>query len=148
MSSNFNKTLWEYGRKVEDKVLPIVNSLYDCDFKRNENDIYDILDFRDEEKKKIVEVKGRRIISTAYKQTLITASKITAGFMEIDEGYEVYFVFVFIDKMFRYQLKEDVSFECKLTGTNCIAHYLIPISDLTEILEEDLLPELEEPQEE
>ena len=80
MSSNFNKTLWEYGRKVEDKVLPIVNSLYDCDFKRNENDIYDILDFRDEEKKKIVEVKGRRILSTAYKQTLITASKITAGF--------------------------------------------------------------------
>ena len=141
MSSNFNKTLWEYGRKVEDKVLPIVNSLYDCDFKRNENDIYDILDFRDEEKKKIVEVKGRRVLSTTYKKTLITSSKITAGFMAIEEGYEVYFLFVFIDKIFRYQLEEDASFECKLTGTNCIAHYLIPMSDLTEVLED---PELEE----
>ena len=49
MVFKFNKQLWEYGRKVEDMALPVINKLYDCDFKRNENDIYDILDFRDEE---------------------------------------------------------------------------------------------------
>ncbi len=134
----FNKQLWEYGRKVEDMALPIINRLYECDFKRNDNDIYDILDFRDEEKKKIVEVKGRRILSTKFDKTIITASKITAGFMEIDDGYEVYLVFVFLDKMYRYQLLEDAAFECKYTGTNCIQHYLIPISDMTEITEDEI----------
>jgi len=138
MPFNFNKELWEYGRKIEDMALPIVNRLYDCDFKRNNNDIFDILDFRDEDKKKIVEVKGRKILSTKFDKTIITSSKITAGLMEIDQGYEVYLVFVFLDKMFRYQLKEDSSFVCELTGTNCIEHYLIPIKDMTEITEEEI----------
>ena len=70
MSFPFNKQLWEFGRKVEDMALPIINRLYECDFKRNDNDIYDILDFRDEEQKKIVEVKGRRILSTKFTDTI------------------------------------------------------------------------------
>ena len=148
MSFPFNKQLWEFGRKVEDMALPIINRLYECDFKRNENDIYDILDFRDEEKKKIVEVKGRRILSTKFDKTIITASKITAGFMEIDDGYEVYLVFVFLDKMYRYQLLEDAAFECKYTGTNCIQHYLIPITEMTEITEEEIMGSEPEEQEE
>jgi len=138
MPFKFNKQLWEYGRKVEDMALPIVNQLYDCDFKRNENDIYDVLDFRDEEQKKIVEVKGRRILSTKFTDTIITASKVTAGMMEIDNGWEVYFVFVFLDKMYRYQLKTDDSFECKFTGTNCIQHYMIPIKNMTEITDQEI----------
>ncbi len=138
MVFKFNKQLWEYGRKVEDMALPVINKLYDCDFKRNENDIYDILDFRDEEKKKIVEVKGRKILSTKFDETIITASKITAGFMEIDDGWEVYLVFVFLDKMFRYQLKENSEFKCKYTGTNCIQHYLIPINEMTEITDDEI----------
>mgnify|MGYP003645171106 FL=1 len=133
----FNKELWNYGRKIEDIVLPIANKLYDCDFKRNENDIFDVLDFHDKDKKIIVEVKGRRIASTQYDTTLITANKITAGYHEIDQGYKVFFIFVFTDKMFRYELLEDSSFECKFTGTNCIQHYLIPIKDLTEITDDE-----------
>ena len=148
MSFPFNKQLWEFGRKVEDMALPIINRLYECDFKRNENDIFDILDFRDEEKKKIVEVKGRRILSTKFDKTIITASKITAGFMEIDDGYEVYLIFVFLDKMYRYQLLEDTAFECKYTGTNCIQHYLIPIKDMTEITEDEIKGSEPEEQEE
>jgi hypothetical protein len=92
--------------------------------------------------KVIVEIKGRRIPSTQYKETIITASKVTNGFMKIDEGYKVYFVFVFTDKVMEIELKEDVEFQCKFTGTNSIAHYLIPIDSLTEI-EEDSVEELE-----
>jgi len=132
----FNKELWDYGRNIEDKVLPIANELFDCDFKRNENDIYDILDFKDEEKKVVVEVKGRKIPSTQYTDTIITASKITEGYHKIDEGYKVYFIFVFTDKMFQYELLEDSEFECRFTGTNCIQHYLIPVKNLTEIKDE------------
>lgn len=133
----FNKELWNYGRKIEDIVLPIANKLYSADFKRNENDIFDVLDFHDDNKKIIVEVKGRRISSTQYSTTIITANKITEGYHKIDQGYKVYFIFVFTDRMFKYELLEDSSFECRFTGTNSIAHYLIPIADLIEITEED-----------
>ena len=136
MPFKFNKELWEIGRQIEDKTLPLINKYYKCNFERNENDIFDILDFKDDTEKKIVEIKGRRIASTEYAETIITASKVTAGFQQIDKGYKVYFVFVFTDKIFEYQLKEDSSFKCKFTGTNCIKHYLIPIDELTEIEDE------------
>ena len=133
----FNKELWEYGRKIEDRALPIANKLFGANFKRNENDMFDILDFRDEDKKIIVEVKGRKIPSTEWEKTIITALKITEGYHEIEQGYRVHFIFVFTDKMFQYELKEDASFDCKYTGTNCIQHYLIPITELTEIMPEE-----------
>lgn len=129
----FNKQLWDIGREIEDKTLPMINSRYECDFKRNDNDIYDILDFKDEEKKVIVEIKGRRNTHDKYEETIITASKITAGLQKIDMGYRVFLIFVFTDKIFEYELKEDTSFNCKFTGTNCIQHYLIPVKDMTEI---------------
>ena len=133
MPFKFNKELWNIGRKIEDETLPLINKHYGCNFERNENNIFDILDFKDDEKKKIVEIKGRRIKSTQYSETIITASKITAGFQHIDQGYKVFLIFVFTDKIFEYELKEDSSFQCKFTGTNCIKHYLIPIDELTEI---------------
>tara|TARA_R100000951_G_scaffold11816_3_gene9700 strand:+ start:2335 stop:2748 length:414 start_codon:yes stop_codon:yes gene_type:complete len=136
MPFKFNKELWEIGRQIEDKTLPLINKYYKCNFERNENDIFDILDFKDDTEKKIVEIKGRRIASTEYAETIITASKVTAGFQQIDKGYKVYFVFVFTDKIFEYQLKENSDFKCKFTGTNCIKHYLIPIDELIEIEDE------------
>tara|TARA_R110000744_G_scaffold293713_1_gene404008 strand:- start:1146 stop:1562 length:417 start_codon:yes stop_codon:yes gene_type:complete len=136
MPFKFNNDLWNYGRTIEDKVLPIANQLFECDFKRNENDIFDVLDFRDEEKKVIVEVKGRKIPSDKYTDTIITASKITAGYHEIEQGYQVFFIFVFTDKMFRYELLSDSSFDCRYTGTNCIQHYMIPIKSLEEITDD------------
>ena len=137
MPYKFNKELWEFGRKIEDNVLPIANELFGCDFKRNENDIYDIIDFRDEEKKVVVEVKGRKIKSTQFTDTIITASKITEGYHYIEQGYKVYFIFVFTDKLFHYELLEETAFECRYTGTNCIKHYMIPVANLTEIKEDE-----------
>ena len=143
MPFKFNETLWKIGQKIEDDTLPLINKYYNCDFKRNENDIFDILDFKDDDTKKIVEVKGRRIPSTQYTDTIITASKITEGFMKIDQGYRVFFVFAFTDKTMEIELKEDSDFKVKFTGTNCIKHYCIPITDLTEIEKEEEEPDIE-----
>jgi len=137
MPFKFNETLWKIGQKIEDDTLPLINKYYECDFKRNENDIFDILDFKDDDTKKIVEIKGRRIPSTQYEDTIITASKITEGFMKIDQGYRVFFVFAFTDKTMEIELKEDSDFKVRFTGTNCIKHYCIPITDLTEIEKEE-----------
>ena len=48
----FDKELWNVGRKIEDNALPILNKYFECDFERNENNIFDILDFKDDSKKK------------------------------------------------------------------------------------------------
>ena len=132
----FNETLWKLGRKIEDDILPELNKAFECNFERNENDIFDIFDFKDDEKKKIVEVKGRRIASTQFEETIITASKVTEGFQALDKGYRVFLVFVFTDKALYHELKEEDGFTCKFTGTNCIEHYLIPIKDLKEIMDD------------
>lgn len=147
MPFKFNETLWKIGQKIEDDTLPLINKYYNCDFKRNENDIFDILDFKDDDTKKIVEIKGRRIPSTQYEDTIITASKVTEGFMKIDQGYRVFFVFAFTDKTMEIELKEDSEFKVRFTGSNCIRHHCIPISDLTEIEKEDSSEEEEEEEE-
>ena len=93
--------------------------------------IYWILKMK--KKKMIVEVKGRRIPSTQYEDTLITASKVNEGLCRVDDGYRVFFVFVFTDKIYEMELKEDQDFKVRFTGTNCIQHYMIPVKDLKEI---------------
>tara|TARA_R110002051_G_scaffold305467_1_gene375445 strand:- start:578 stop:1045 length:468 start_codon:yes stop_codon:yes gene_type:complete len=143
----FNKELWEAGRKIEDESLPQLNKYFNTDFKRNENDIFDILDFKDVNAKIIVEVKGRRNSSDAYEDTIITASKVMAGQQAIDDGYRVYFLFVFSDCSKIMELKEDSSFKVKFTGSNCIQHYMIPVADLDDfipLIDDEFEPEPEE----
>ena len=133
MPFKFDQELWNIGKKIEDETLPLINKYYECDFKRNDNDIFDILDFKDEDSKKIVEIKGRRIESIKYEDTIITASKVNEGLNKVEDGYRVFFVFVFTDKIYEMELQKDQEFKCRFTGTNCIQHYLIPIKDLKEI---------------
>ena len=129
----FNETLWNLGRQIEDTTLPVVNEFFKCDFKRNENNIWDVLDFRDEDKKIIVEVKGRTITHDHYDDTIITANKVTSGYQAIEQGYKVYFVFAFSDKTMYMELKSDASFKCRFTGTNAVRHYMIPVKDLIDL---------------
>ena len=89
------------------------------------------MDFKDETKKIIVEVKGRTNPSTQYPTTIITCGKLTEGLMEIERGYKVYYFFVFTDKIGWLKLDpEDCDFNMKRTGTNNIPHYLIPVDKL------------------
>ena len=128
----FNKTLWTIGQQIEDETLPILNKYFEADFKRN-NDIFDILDFHDNNKKIICEVKGRRNTHDKYDTTIITTSKINEAYMKIEKGYRVYLIFVFTDKTMSIEITKDFSFPVKLTGSNQIEHYLIPVKDLQEI---------------
>ena len=85
MSNKFNRKLWELGRKIEDEIKPDIDKFFDCDFYRKDN-IFDILDFHDDNKKVIVEVKGRTCKSTQYKDNIITCGNITEGVMESEKG--------------------------------------------------------------
>ena len=130
--SKFNRKLWELGHKIENEIKPHLDEFLNCDFQRNE-DIFDVLDFHDIQSKKIVEVKGRTCASTAWKDTIITCGKITEGLMKIEEGWELYYFFVFTDKTMYFKLDPDkCEFNMKYTGTNHVPHYMIPIKFLTE----------------
>ena len=137
MPFKFNKELWTIGQKIEDEALPKLNKYFKTDLQRDDNNIWDLLDFKDDNEKVIVEVKGRLIKSTQYTDTIITASKVMAGHQAIDDGYRVYFLFVFTDKSMIIELKEDQSFSVRYTGTNCIKHYCIPISELKDFEPDD-----------
>lgn len=130
--SKFNKVLWEIGKQTEDALKPEIDEFFDCDFYRND-DKFDILDFHDDNNKVIVEVKGRKCSSTAWKETILTCGKITEGLMEVEKGYDVYIFFVFTDKTMYIKLDPDnCDWDIKRTGTRYIPHYMIPVSELTE----------------
>ena len=131
MSNKFNRELWNVGRKIEDAIKPEIDKHFECEFKRSDN-IYDVMDFRDDDKKIIVEVKGRRIPSTQYDETIITCNKFTEACIEIENGYEVYFFFVFTDKVLYHKVNPDDEFVIKMTGTYQKPHYLLPVKDLKE----------------
>ena len=138
MPRQFNTYLWNIGKQIEDELLPKINNAFNADFKRS-SDIFDILDFKDDIKKQIVEVKGRRNTSTQYNDTIITVGKVTESLMEIERGYDVYFFFVFTDKTMFIKVESDFEYPVKLTGTNNIPHYLIPVKDLIEFDENNFL---------
>ena len=119
-------------------------SFFGCNFYRSD-DKFDILDFHDDEKKVIVEVKGRNCSSTRWKETILTCGKITEGLMEVEKGYDVYIFFVFTDKTKYVKLEQDkCNWNIKNTGTRYIPHYLIPVDSMTEFKRGTI----EEPQEE
>jgi len=132
MPNKFNKVLWELGRKIEDEIRPYLNDFLECEFERKDN-IYDVLDFHDEDKKTIVEVKGRTCDSKAWKETIITCNKITEGLMMMETGWTIYYFFVFTDKTMYFKLDpKNCDFKMKYTGTRHIPHFLIPVDYLTE----------------
>ena len=133
---DFNKQLWTLGTKIEDAILPSLNTKFDADFQRDD-DIFDIIDFRDGDKKIACEIKGRRNTSSQYKDTIITLNKITKGWMMVEEGWDVYIIFVFTDKTMYHKLTGEENWKVKLTGTFAIEHYLIPVSELKEFVVED-----------
>lgn len=129
MPGKFNQTLWKMGHDIENNIYPLLNKKWDCDLYRS-NDIFDVFDFCDNNKKIIVEIKGRNTPSNKYKETIISYNKVQEGYRKIDEGYKVYFVFVFTDKTMYIELKEDLLWSVKLTGSYGVAHALIPVDTL------------------
>ena len=131
----FNKELWEFGTKLEDAIKPQLEEKFKCELGRSD-DIFDVIDFRDNENKIAVEIKGRRCPSTQYKDTIITRGKIDTGWKLNDLGWKVYLIFIFTDKTLYHQITGEESWKVKLTGTNNIEHFLLPISELKEFDED------------
>ena len=128
----FNKPLWTLGNKIEDEIKPHLEEFLGKKLFRGD-DIFDIMDFKSEDNKLVVEIKGRRVKSTAFNTTIITCGKIIEAekLMDIDEEVKVYIFFAYTDCVKYIQLpKERPDWNCKNTGTNNIPHFLIPVNEL------------------
>ena len=60
-------------------------------------------------------------------------NKVHKGFIKVEEGYKVFFVFVFLDKTMYCEVNDELIYTVKLTGTNYIEHACIPITSLIDI---------------
>tara|TARA_R110000824_G_scaffold5159_1_gene23933 strand:+ start:262 stop:696 length:435 start_codon:yes stop_codon:yes gene_type:complete len=139
--SKFNKTLWTLGNKIEDEIKPHLEEFLGKELFRGD-DIYDIMDFKSEDEKLVVEIKGRRVSSTDFKTTIITCGKIIEAekLMCVNEEVKVYIFFVYTDCVKYIQLpKERPDWDCKHTGTNHIPHFLIPVNELMDFESVDKL---------
>lgn len=128
----FNKVLWTFGTKIEDQVRPHLNELFKCDLQRSD-DIYEKIDFHDPNNKVAVEVKGRRIPSTKYKDTIIPYSKWVESCKLLDDGWKVFYVFVYTDCAKYVELTGHENWKVKLTGSFGIEHHLIPIEEMDDL---------------
>jgi len=140
---DFNYYKWLEGRKTEDEMRPHLEKFFDCKFHRQDDgleidpnnpplEVFDKLDFRNEEKKIIVEVKGRKCPSHQYRDTIITTSKIDEALMEMENGWDVYYLFKFRNKCKLIKQVKNHNWGIKITGTFRIPHYLIPVCEMDE----------------
>ena len=104
--SKFNKKLWTLGNKIEDELKPHLEEFLGKELYRSD-DIYDIMDFKSEDNKLVVEIKGRRVKSTQYDTTIITCGKIIEAekLMCIDENTKVY---LFLNNMMNSSFKSNI----------------------------------------
>ena len=137
MPGEFNHELWKFGTNLEDAIKPQLEEKFKCSLDRTD-DIFDVIDFRDNENKIAVEIKGRRCPSTQYIDTIITKGKINTGWKLNDLGWKVYLIFIFTDKTLYHQITGDETWNVKLTGTHNIEHFLLPIKEL-KVFEDDKL---------
>lgn len=100
---------WTYGVEAEKIILPFLNKYYECNAR--ETKPYSVFDFKDKDKKIIIELKSRKIHSDKYYSTMIGLNKIRKGLSKYKKGYRVLFIFKFIDCLCSYELKKDVPYE-------------------------------------
>ena len=139
----FNLRKWKQGRETENKLRPYIEKYFDCKFYRDDDDIdidsidpenppaclFGKLDFKNDEKKIIVEVKGRTCSSYKFYETLLTCGKVEEAEKDVENGWEVYYLFKFTNKCKIIKHPDRVEWKSKITGTFNIPHYLIPVCD-------------------
>lgn len=96
----------KFGFNKEKEILPIFNEFFNCNAVIT-SDKYAIFDYHDEEKKIYGELKSRRTKKYQYETIIIGYNKIKEGLKKIDEGYDVYFLWCFTNKLCYYKLTKD-----------------------------------------
>ena len=129
----------QFGLKQEDEILPRLESHFGKKLTKESNK-YATIDFSDEEKTLLVELKSRRNTYSKYPTTLLSSNKIKKI---KGAGKDVYFVFNFTDGLYYLKYDPDVFNTFELSQfqrwdrtdrvEQPVEHYYIPIEALKPI---------------
>jgi hypothetical protein len=128
----------KFGAKMENKKQPIIEKVLNCELTKLGK--WDTFDYRNKQKKILVELKSRHIAYNTYSTTMIGNNKINKGLKLLKEGWNIYFYFNFVDGLYYYKLDETIK-DCRIAeGGRCDrghAEYkpycYIPIEMLTKV---------------
>ena len=123
---------YNYGIESENKNLELINSFLNSKCIKGKK--YDCYDFKDDDKKIIVELKTRRCYKNTYDTTMISLHKIKK-LLEY-KNYQIYIFFKFIDGMYYYNISEiyDINIKkggrCDRDKKEYQKYYFIPVKKL------------------
>jgi len=114
---------YDFGKLQENKLFNLILSKYPTIKQTREK--FNRWDYIDEEKKIKIELKSRTIKSNKYGSTILGRNKILEGYMDMDKGYTILYLFNYTDGLFYYKLdKKDEDF--KIAFFNDKLHSFIP----------------------
>lgn len=95
---------YKFGKNEEKKLLILLKEK----FKNIKHTIekYNNWDFEDEDNKIKIEVKSRTIKSDHYNSAVLGSNKIYNGKKLLKEGYRIFYIFNYTDKIFYYELNK------------------------------------------
>jgi len=134
-----------FGKKNEEESVDMLEQYLDTTLKHRGS--YSVLDFENPTKTVFVELKSRRIPSTAYTTAIVGLNKIHA--MNNIEDMEYYIAFKYSDGLFTIKYEKElfdtyeVRYEyCRGPRIDCINKpqdvVMVPIKDLTKIEYEEV----------
>jgi hypothetical protein len=108
----------QWGLKQERIVKPKLEIYFKMPLKKTGDK--DVFDFINEENKVLIELKSRRNKKHKYPTTMIGNNKWEKSIEKLDEGWTIYYVFNFVDKLCHYKfLKENINKVKKGVGGRC-----------------------------
>lgn len=135
--TNLLKKDIEFGKNNESKLKSKIETFFKCNLHHtNKNNIFD---FIDNDKKILIELKTRKNTKMKYPTTMIGYNKIVESINKIKNGWTIYYIFNFTDKLTYYKFEKDNSKYHSMGGRKDRGrpefkkYYFIPVELLSDI---------------
>ena len=135
--TNLLKKDLQYGESKEDDIKSKLESYFKCNLEKTSK--LNLFDYVDNDKKILIELKSRRNDKMKYPTTMIGYNKIIESINKIKEGWTIYYIFNFTDKLTYYKFEKDNSKYHSIGGRKDRGrpefkkYYFIPVELLSDI---------------
>ena len=135
--TNLLKKDLQYGEGKEDDIKSKLESYFKCNLEKTSK--LNLFDYVDNDKKILIELKSRRNTKMKYPTTMIGYNKIVESINKIKEGWTIYYIFNFTDKLTYYKFEKDNSKYHSMGGRKDRGrpefkkYYFIPVELLSDI---------------
>jgi len=135
--TNLLKKDLQYGESKEDDIKSKLESYFKCNLEKTSK--LNLFDYVDNDKKILIELKSRRNTKMKYPTTMIGYNKIIESINKIKEGWTIYYIFNFTDKLTYYKFEKDNSKYHSIGGRKDRGrpefkkYYFIPVELLSDI---------------